>query len=220
MMKRQAPTVPTLVRRPSAALCALLLWAGAAAAQGQLSGPQPTDMRPNVSDPKAALRERQGREAMLRNTELLTRRGEPNRASPEAAEQVREDFKHLQVLRNNLARHLKAGDRLDPKFVAAGAREVNKRASRLKAHLMPPAPEPAAAAKPKAPPGYDDEQLRDVVAILCRRIDSFIENPMFQVLGVVDVGQSAKAGGDLQTIIQLSDRIKEGAERLHKAPKR
>jgi hypothetical protein len=178
-------------------------------------------MRPNVADPKAALRERQGREAMLRNSELLTRRVGERRASPEVAEQVRQDFKHIQVLRNNLARHLKEGDRLDLEFVAGEAREVNKRASRLKTHLMPPAPEPAAAgAKPKAPPDYDAEQLRDVLTILCRRIDSFIENPMFQVLGVVDVAQAARAGGDLQTIIQLSERIKDGAERLSKAPKR
>lgn len=214
MGNRHSPAFSGSVCRLGAALFALLSLAGWAAAQG----PQPADMRPNVTDPKAALRERQARESMLRNTEMLTRRAEERRASPEAAAQVVQDFREIQVLRNNIARHLKDGGRLDFEFIAAEAREVNRRAGRLRANLMPPPAAPPAE-KPKSPPDYSGEQLRDVLAILLRRIDSFTENPMFKVLGVVDVAHSARAGGDLQTIIQLSDRIKEGAERLHKSPK-
>ena len=216
MSNRQSPALSGSVCRLGGALLALLCLAGGA--QGQLSGPQPADMRPNVTDPKSALRERQARESMLRNTEMLTRRAAERRVSTEAAAQVVQDFREIQVLRNNIARHLKAGDRLDFEFIAAEAREVHRRASRLRSNLLPPAA-PAAGEKPKSPPDYSGEQLRDVLAILCRRIDSFTDNPMFKVLGVVDVAHSARAGGDLQTIIQLSDRIKEGAERLHKSPK-
>jgi hypothetical protein len=62
--------------------------------------------------------------------------------------------------------------------------------------------------------------MRAALITLCQRIDSFTGNPVFKVLDVVDVEQAAKAGGDLQGIIRLSARVKEGAERMNKSLKR
>jgi hypothetical protein len=52
-----------------------------------------------------------------------------------AAKQVREDFRGIQVIRNNVVRHLLSEKPLDYKFIATETEGINKRANRLKAHL-------------------------------------------------------------------------------------
>jgi hypothetical protein len=175
--------------------------------------------RPGRADPRTVVREGQRREAMLRNTEMLPRSGVKAPDSEAAAEQLKQDFTHIQVLRNNLARHLTAGRPLDYKFIANETKEVNKRANRLRAHLLPLAPGDWAA-EPQGAPPLGGEELTDALVTLCRRIDSFTENPVFKVLGVVNVEESVKAAGDLQTIIRLSGKIKDDAARLNKAARR
>jgi len=215
MRSSQTPSVNAFACRLAALVFSLASLAGAAAAQG----PQPRDARPSITDPKSAARDRQGREAALRNSILVSRRETDQRFAKAAAEQVGQDFKRIQILRNNIARHLLSGRPLDFKFIAGETREVNKRAGRLREHLLPQAPE-GADEKQKSSPAFAREQLEGALVTLCLRIDSFTENPVFKNLDVVDVGQSAKARGDLLTIIQLSDRIKEGAERMNKISKR
>ena len=58
--------------------------------------------------------------------------------------------------------------------------------------------------------------MRDALATMCKRIDSFTENPLFKVPDVVDVDQSAKANRDLRHIILLSEGIMKTAEKLNK----
>jgi hypothetical protein len=60
--------------------------------------------------------------------------------------------------------------------------------------------------------------MKSVLVMLCRRIESFVENPVFTTPGVVDVQQSAKASSDLQKIIQLSSGIERGAGHLSASP--
>jgi hypothetical protein len=191
--------------------------AGPAAAQQP--GPITNAPTPGTSSPKREAIERQGREAMLRGAELLTRPVADGRGAQAAAEQVKQDFKRIQVLRNSLARHLTSEGTLDYKTIAGAAGELNKRANRLRTYLVPQTP------------GGHDESLRSQIELdgalmrpalitLCQRIDSFTGNPVFKVLDVVDVEQAAKAGGDLQGIIRLSARVKEGAERMNKTLKR
>jgi hypothetical protein len=62
--------------------------------------------------------------------------------------------------------------------------------------------------------------LKDALVTLCKRIDSFTENPIFKVPAVVDVEQSAKADRDLRHIILLSAGIKKTAARLDRSRKR
>jgi len=163
--------------------------------------------------------ERQGREAMLRSTELLIRPAVGRPGAEAAAEQVKEDFTHIQVLRNNIARHMARGGPLDLKLIAREAKEVNKRANRLREHLMPQAPKDWAAEPPNTP-ALDPDGMAEALVALCQRIDSFTENPVFKVIGVVNVEESARAGGDLQNIIRLSGRVREGAARLHRAARK
>lgn len=217
MRSSRAASVASVLCGPAVLAFALISVVSPVAAQQAGPGAAPP---PGRADPKAASRERQGREAMLRSTELFSVKPPTDGRNAEvAAEQVKQDFTHIQVLRNNIARHLTAGRPLDYKFIAGEAKEVNKRANRLRTHLVPQAPDDWAA----EPPGtatLTGDQLTDALVRLCRRIDSFTENPVFKVLGVVNVEQSAKAASDLQTIIRLSNRIKEDAARLNKAARK
>lgn len=216
MRNRRATSVVSVLCGPAALSLALLSLVTLAAAQQPGPGAPP---RPGRGDPKTATREGQGREAMLRSAELISRPGAERPGAEAAAEQLKQDFTQIQILRNNIARHLTAGRPLDYKFIAREAKEVNKRANRLRAHLIPQAPKDWAAGPPGAAP-LGGEELTSALVELCQRIDSFTENPVFKVLGVVNVEQSARAAGDLQTIIRLSGIIKEDAARLNKAAKR
>ncbi|MCA1614351.1 MAG: hypothetical protein LC800_09495 [Acidobacteria bacterium] len=162
------------------------------------------------------MRERQQREAQLRGVEMVGALRTGRRGSAAASGQLREDFKSIQLLRNKIARRLLSEQPLDYKFVADEAEEINKRAGRLRSHLLP---EPAEGGKkePDAPVEIADSQMRDALATMCKRIDSFTENPLFKAPEVIDVQQSAKATRDLRHIILLSGGIRKTAERLSKA---
>lgn len=215
MGNHRAPRA-TVVFGFAAALCVFTLAAGSARAQGGVpSGPPP----PGNRDPFAEVRERQQREAQLRSAEMLGASKTTDRRGAEAAaEQMREDFRRIQILRNKVVRHLQSDKPLDYKFIAEGAEEINKRAGRLKTQLMR---EAADAEKKPQEKQFEigDAQVKDALVTMCRRIDSFTENPIFKVPDVVDVQQSAKAGRDLRDVIRLSDAVRKAAERLNKISK-
>ena len=192
-------------------------FAGTAAAQQ--TGPVTNAPTPGTASPKREAIERQEREAMLRGTGLLARPVENQRGTRAAAEQLRQDFKRIQVLRNNLAQHLTSEGPLDYKTIAGAAGELNKRANRLKTFLVPQT-SGWHDERPRGEIELDGALLKAALITLCQRIDSFTGNPVFKVLDVVDVEQATKAGGDLQGIIRLSARIKDGAERMNKTLKR
>lgn len=132
-----------------------------------------------------------------------------------AAEQLNQDFKRVQVIRNELARAATSGSALDYRRVSDEAAEVRKRSVRMQTLLALRAE--GAGAKPQReddPTAYGEATLREALARLCKRIDSFVANPRFKSPGVVDVDATAKAARDLREVIELSERIKGSAERL------
>ncbi|HEX8474105.1 MAG TPA: hypothetical protein VF666_08745 [Pyrinomonadaceae bacterium] len=186
----------------------------------QQTSPGAPRTAPASRDPFSAARDRRQREAMLRGAEIRSKEATNPQDIQAAIEQVKQDFKRIQILRNWIVRHLKSNEPLNYKIISDGAGEIHKRAGRLKEFLVPPNPEADAAEKiPKNHVEFSNEQMKDALATLCIRIDSFTENPIFKVSGVVDAEQSAKAGRDLESIIQISEGIKKSAERLHKTPK-
>ena len=203
--------------RLAAGLCLLTSLAGVASARqpGRVTG-APV---PGTASPKQQGIESQGREAMLRGAEILSRPAEDRRGVQSAVEQLRQDFKRIQVLRNDLARQLESDGALDYKVIADTAAELNKRASRLGSHLMPQTPG-GHEEKSRSQIELDGALLKSALVTLCQRIDSFTGNPIFKVLDVVDVEQATRAGGDLRGIIRLSARVKDGAERMNKTPRR
>ena len=194
-------------------VCFFALAPGAALAQ-QPGAPGTTP--PGNRDPFAESRERQQREAQLRSAEMIGEVKLTDRRSVEVAvEQMKDDFRRIQLLRNDVVRHLQSGKPLDYKFIARESGEINKRAGRLKTHLLRETPE----AEKKAPERQGDiesEKLTEALVRMCHRIDSFTENPLFKIPEVVDVKDAQKAARDLHDILQLSEGIGRSAGRLEK----
>ena len=200
--------------------CAFLLAANSVQAQQTTPGGPPP---PGNRDPFGEARDRQQREAQLRSAEMMGTVKMDRRAAAAAAEQLKEDFRNIQILRNKLVRHLQSDKPLDYKFIASETGEINKRAGRLKTHLLRLAPEAGKTEQEKKEQEQveiEDGQMSVALVKMCRRIDSFTESPVFKVPDVIDLNQSDKAGRDLRDIIRLSAGIKRVAERLHKTDRK
>jgi hypothetical protein len=106
----------------------------------------------------------------------------------------------------------------DYKLISDKAREINKRADRLKAFLIPVDPDDKEKNQ-KNQGEFDNDEMKGALIQLCNQIESFVDNPVLKTPDTVDVEQSTKAGGDLLSIIELSGTIKRSAERLNKSSK-
>jgi hypothetical protein len=195
-------------------------------ATGEMSlaqGPPPGMGAPGNISPKEAMDAQTRREAILRSAGKRTASAEVNPQQLAAAiEQTKNDFKRIQLLRNELVERLVAHKPLDYKQLTTQAEEINKRANRLKSFLIKSAPEEEKSEEKKTevrPPEYDEAGMQTALIKLCNTIYSFTGNPMFTNLAVVGAGEPAKAGGELLTIIELSENIKRNAERLAKTSK-
>jgi hypothetical protein len=214
MAKHLVPAAKVLLGLASALCLSCVVAVRPARAQG---GTLPAPPAPGNRDPMAESRERQQREAQLRSLEMVGGAKKEDRRSAEAAaEQMKDDFKNIQLLRNKVARHVLSEKQLDYKFIVEEVEEINKRAERLRNYLTTA----KAEGEKKEPVEIGEGILKDALVTMCKRIDSFTENPIFKVPAVVDVEQSAKADRDLRHILLLSSGIRKTAELLDKSHKK
>ena len=192
-----------------AALVLLLAVPLAGSAQGV--GAIPTGPH---TDPEAArIRDEKQREMQLRNLDAGGTPRSNEKAVKAALEQLNQDFKRVQIIRNDIARAIKVDGALDYKRVSEQAAEVRKRALRMQSYLALRGP--GDEAKEQAGQAeYDGEQMKGALVRLCKRIDSFVANPKFTSPLVADVGGTADASRDLREIIALSAAVRSSAERL------
>jgi len=54
---------------------------------------------------------------------------------------------------------------------------------------------------------------KDDLVVLCKKIESFITNPIIEVPGTVDAKQLERARQDLQSVVELSGDLKKRAEK-------
>jgi hypothetical protein len=145
-------------------------------------------------------------------------RGPARRPSPPTRRpdltQIGEDFTRIQVANNALARALAAGGELDFKFVAQSASEIKKRAGRLRDNLALPLTDEL---RPKERAGIEPSRLKAALNTLDGLVMSFVTNPGFQSVHVIDAQWAVKARQDLEGIIEMSGRVKACSEQLHKA---
>ena len=176
-------------------------------------GPPPPVENPS---PFADMINRRQREAALRGAEIVPgkRQADPQRIR-QLVEQVREDYKRLQVIRNEMVRALTSDKPLDYKLVAERTTEINKRALRLKEALALQAPEEEAK-RQSSPAGLDAGQLKDALVNLCNGIITFVEHPMFKSPAVLDVQETNRASRLLHGIIDLSGGIRKNAGKFNK----
>lgn len=187
---------------------ACLLIAGAARAQ------QLPSQAPVVKDPKAGTRQQQDREATLRSAEVDAALDKAKERRTEInIERIKQDYKRIQVLRNEVAHIAIAGGPFDYKAIAERAESINKSAERLKTNLLPK----AAEAKPpgqKAAAEFNENEMRGALVRLCKLIDRFVENPSLKNPDVTDAQHVVRAGNDLLSILELSGHVRRSAEKL------
>jgi hypothetical protein len=161
------------------------------------------------------IRDEQQREMQLRSGGEKAKGPTDERAVKIAVKQLNEDFKRIQVIRNDVAHALVGGGTLDYARISDEVAELKKRAQRMQTYLALQRAPSALEEKGQADEAELDEgHMKNALVRLCRRIDSFVANPKFKSPGVVDVEGTAKAGRDLQEIITLSNAVRSNAGRL------
>jgi hypothetical protein len=128
--------------------------------------------------------------------------------------QVQEDFTNLQLANNKMMKAVFVAKNLDYKLITATTEEIKKRALRLRGNLVLPKLADKEKARDNQSPG--DEQLKASLLTLDRSIMSFVTNPLFKMSDTIDPGLAAKAGRDLESIIQFSDLIRKNVQGLSK----
>lgn len=214
MKKHESIALKVAALRLAAAASIVLFAAVAASAQGP-----PGVGAPGLVNPKGDTDAQTNREAKLRSAEIGATAEEVNKQRLLAGiEQTKQDFKRIQVVRNDMVDDIVAKKPFDFKQVSERADEVNKRAVRLKSYLMPPTPEGEKKPEEKEV-SYTEEELKGALVKLCNSIYSFTGNEMFKNPGTLDAQKSMKAGADLISIIELSGNIKRSADKLGKSSK-
>jgi hypothetical protein len=188
-----------------------LMLAMSVSSQARQSPPPSVPAGPLVDPAAARIRDEQRREMQLRGIEAEVANSKEMSVKA-AVEQLNQDFKRIQVIRNDIARAVKAEGALDYKRVSDEAAEVKRRALRMQTYLALRGQEEEKEREGQTE--YDDREMKDALVRLCKRIDSFVANPRFTAPDVVDVNGTAKAGRDLQEIIALSGAVRASAERL------
>lgn len=158
------------------------------------------------------------RNLLERETQLTMMEKQRRRAvktDPKMAfEQIREDFRRIQIVDHAVIRAVSSRDTLDYKFIAESVADIRKRAERLKLNLVFPEGEKDEAHLKLPDP--EASGLKPALDRLDNLILSFVNNPVFKDAGVVDTKLGGKARRDLDFIIELSDKVKKIAERMRK----
>ena len=129
---------------------------------------------------------------------------------------MKEDFRRLQIVNNNMMRTVTVSKGLDYKIVQEATDEINKCAKRLQA-LLPILDTEDDKKDEDKQNASDPKQMRPALFRLDDLIMSFVTSPLFKNL--VDTENAEKARRDLTGIIELSGAIKKNAEKLIKASK-
>ncbi|MFN2491745.1 MAG: hypothetical protein ABR501_02540 [Pyrinomonadaceae bacterium] len=159
------------------------------------------------------------RDRNLRDREMqitLMEKGAKGSPRPEPQlllREINEDFARLQVVNNEVKLKAFTNPVLDFKYVSDAAAEIKKRSTRLRTNLV--FPERAKPEKREETPPA--EGLKSQLVSLDRLIRSFVTNPVFTDANVINTELAAKARGDLDEIIDLSDKVKKHAAKLNKA---
>jgi hypothetical protein len=181
---------------PLAAIALIFLMSSSLRAQRTL----PENV-PRVRDP----------ESQVRSQEIETTR---EKRDPQLImAEVNEDFGRLRILDEEIKSALKSMATIDYKHIADSSVEIRKRATRLKANIIFPAP-PKDEKRPKAEePG---DEFGPLLAAMDRRLTSFLTNPIFSDTGSVDVQLANRAKYDLEDIIKLTDKLRKSATKMEK----
>lgn len=142
----------------------------------------------------------------------LERKAGPKRDAQTILAEVNEDFERLRAIDEEMKTRLASNAALDYKHVAASSAEVKQRAIRLKTNLTLPDPKDEKRLKVQDP-GAD---LKPALTTLESLLNSLLTNPVFSDSGALDARLAGKAKLDLESIIELSEKVRKSAEKISK----
>jgi len=189
------------------ALFLVIMMAMPVAAQ-KASGSRPRPVGPTVNQRDMYLRE-----MSLKSLEL-SKPDKKEGASSAAIKQVQEDFLGIQQINAEVIHAYAAGEPPNYKHISEAMAEINKRAARLNMNLLLPTGQ--AEVTPSNGGEAGKKTGRSPLLDLNDLINSFVNNPIFKNADTVDATTGAKAKHDLESIIDLSDRISKSAGKLSK----
>ena len=131
-----------------------------------------------------------------------------------AAKRIQKDAERIQLLNGEMMRAASASAPLNFKSISKAAGEIKKSATRLSLNLGFPKLEEAEKSK-RSGDELDSEQLMASLEKLNRVISGLNADALLlNTRGVLDAGQAASAGRDLEEIIVLSGKIRNSAKEL------
>jgi hypothetical protein len=176
----------------------------------QQGAPRP----PGDVDPaRARFEDTSKREMQLRGLGNIPKKPADPKQLQALMAQVQQDFERILTLHNQIARAITNDQTLAVDFVSDATAEIRKRATRLQSILAFEKPEASEQNREKRKQ-LDEGQLKVALVMLCKRIESFIANPVIKTPGTIDAQQSANAGRDLEDVIELGDSINKSVKRL------
>lgn len=198
-----------IAKRSTVLFCVLLtVFAAAVVARSQTRFPGPEA--------------REGNRAMDDYDRTLNRMKNDAKAASERRRnlfpQINEDFQRIQVIHNEMVRMLQPDKGLNYDRLMDLTGDMKKRGARLRENLALPEPEKTDT-QPTHTGAIDEANIKKTIADLHDVVVSFVANPIFKNLGVVDAKVVDAATKDLNNIIDLSDEIKKEAKTLGKSAK-
>lgn len=184
-----------------------------AAAQSRPNPPA----RPNLGPTSDAVRDMRERDMNVRRLELERDRIEKPtfEASKETTRQVNEDFARIQSINAEVMHDYATGVAPDYGHISEVMADISKRAARLNTNLLLPSNDGEVSDRASQVTS-DKRRVRSPLLDLNELIRSFVTNPIFKNLNTIDLELGRQAKRDLQSIIDLSDRISKSAAKLGK----
>lgn len=130
--------------------------------------------------------------------------------------EVNEDFTRLRAINDDMKAAAAPAGAINYKTISDEAVEMKKRGARLRINLagLPKADKDEKRAKENVP--QDEVQMRALLASVSALMSGFLSNPVFSDMGTLDNQLALKARRDLDALIDLSDVVKKGADKLGK----
>src|SRR6185295_12202383 len=195
-----------IAKRSTVLFCALLTVSVAARTQTRFPGPEA----------------REGNRSMDEYDRTLNRMKNDAKAATERRRnlfpQINEDFQRIQVIHNEIVRMLQPDKGLNYDRLADLTNDMKKRSARMRENLALPQPEKTDT--PTRTEAVDEAHIKKTIGDLHDVIVSFVANPLFKNLGVVDAKVVDSAGANLDDIIGLSEEIKRESKLLGKSARK
>ena len=163
------------------------------------------------------------RQPSIREREFILRSLERDSGAPEMTEEARltlsqiaRDYSQIQETNNAMLRATIPAPEPNYSKIADSTDEIKGCASRLKDNLgLAKVGKESAKRKRRSASNADDVKA-DLLS-LDKLIMSFVQNPIFNKLDVLNVEHATKARSDLEAIMELSQSITKDAQRLKKS---